>query len=90
MTITEKLYVTAVDCFVFTIWDLGNWLVNSFSERDKCLEQNYIVTIVKYLIKWVEVERVEFSTKDIAHIYENIITWFIYPMVIISDREHIL
>jgi len=44
--------------------------------------------VVEYVTKWEEVELVESCTKEVAarFIYENIITRFGYPMILISDQ----
>lgn len=49
---------------------------------------HYIITAVEYVTKWVEAEVVETCSSEIAarFIYENIITRFGCPMMIINDQ----
>jgi hypothetical protein len=70
----------------FEIWAID--FVGPFLKRDKRMGARYIITVVEYLTKWVEVEPIKNCTKEAAvkFIYENIITHFSFPLTIINDQ----
>jgi hypothetical protein len=62
--------------------------VGPFPKGAKSMGIKYIITTVKYLTKWEEVEPVDNCTKvtTTKFIYENIVTSFGYPLTLISDQ----
>lgn len=70
----------------FEIWAID--FVGPFHNSGQRTGARYIITVVEYVIKWVEEEPIESCTKEVAakFIYENIITRFGFPLTLISDR----
>jgi len=62
--------------------------IGPFPKGGKSIGVGYIIIIVKYLNKWIEVEPVDTCTKEdeTKFIYENIITIFGCPLTLINDQ----
>ena len=59
-----------------------------FPKQGKRTRERYIITTIEYVTKWEEEEPVHSGTKEVAFkfIYENIITRFVCPLKLISDK----
>ena len=82
---TEIPLISVNPSLTFEIWAIE--FIGPFPIPEKRIGVRYIITVVEYVTKWVEVEPVDtcFSEIDTKFIYENIITRFGCPLTLISD-----
>ena len=71
---------------LFKIWAID--FVGPFPQRERIIGAKYIITLVKYVTKWVQSNPFESCTKEVEakFIYENIITRFGFPLTLINDQ----
>ena len=75
----------------FEIWAID--FIGPFPVPPRRIGAHYLITLVEYVTKWVEVEPVENCYNEVVakFIYGNIITRFGCPLTLINDqRSHFI
>ena len=86
MPSTEMPLISVNPSLTFEIWTID--FIGPFPKLAKRTGARYIIIAVKYVTKWAEAEPVDMCSSEIAakFVYENIITIFGCPLILISDQ----